>query len=499
MGGGWWAARCAGVAGLGIVNQSLPRSTPEEQGVDPRAVLATLDAIVANPELHSLMVVRHGHVVAEGWAAPFGPDRPHALYSLTKTFTATAVGFAVAEGLLTLDDRVVDLLAEHAPAARDERLARMTVRHLLTMSGGHDPEPTVFDTPGDWIATFLATPLEHEPGERFIYNTPGSYLLSAIVQQVTGRHLLAYLTPRLLEPLGIVGATTEVSPQGVDMGGVGMSLRTEDVAKLGLLYLQDGMWQGRRVLPEGWVAQAGAAQVSTAHWDGVDWQQGYGFQMWRSRHGFRADGAFGQFSLVLPDEDLVVATTGAFRDTGAVLEAVWTHLLPGLHDEPVPADDESRTMLVARLAGLRLDPPAGQAITATGLRLSRRTVVFDENPLGLVSASLAVGGVADELVVRWDGGRLTLHPGHEEPVPQAVTNPLQPRQSAASLVRGTWTGPDRYVLSVRHVETPHAWTVTVDVDGDRVVVTPQVNVAFAGTDFGPVVGHVQVTTPPETA
>ncbi|HEY0118481.1 MAG TPA: serine hydrolase [Cellulomonas sp.] len=472
------------------MNQSLPRSIPEEQGVDPRAVLATLDAIVANPELHSLMVVRHGNVIAEGWAAPFGPDRPHALYSLSKTFTATAVGFAVAEGLLTLDDRVVALLPEHAPTTPDERLARMTVRHLLTMSGGHDPEPTMIDTPGDWLATFLATPLAHEPGERFIYNTPGTYVLSAIVQRVTGQHLLDYLTPRLLEPLGIVGATTEVSPQGIDLGGVGMSVRTEDVAKLGLLYLQDGMWQGRRVLPEGWVAQAGAAQVSTAHWAGVDWQQGYGFQMWRSQHGFRADGAFGQFSLVLPDEDTVVAITGAFRDTGAVLDAVWRLLLPGLHRRPLPPDDEGRAALEAQLAGLRLDPPSGQAITATAVRLSRRTVVFDDNPLGVVSASFAAGGVADELVVRWTGGAVTFHPGHAEPVPQSLTNPLQKRQSPASLVSGTWTDADRYVLSVRHVETPHAWTVTVDVDEDRVVVTPRVNVAFEATEFGPLVGHV---------
>lgn len=474
------------------MNPSLPRSTPEEQGVESRAVLALLDAVVASPELHSLMVVRHGQVVAEGWAAPFGPDQPHALYSLTKTFTATAVGFAVAEGLLRLDDRVVELLREHAPAHPDERLARMTVRHLLTMSGGHDPEPAVIDTPGDWIATFLATPLAHEPGERFVYNTPGTYLLSAIVQQATGRHLLDYLTPRLLEPLDIVGAATEVSPQGIDLGGVGMSVRTEDVAKLGLLYLQDGIWRGRRVLPEGWVAQASAAQVSTAHWGGVDWQQGYGFQMWRSQHGYRADGAFGQFSLVLPDEDTVVAITGAFRDTGAVLQAVWTHLLPGLHDEPLAPDADARAALEERLAGLRLDPPAGQAITPTALRLSRRTIAFDDNPLGLESASFAAGGVADELVVRWTDGAVTLHPGHADPVPQALTNPLQRRQSPASLVSGTWTGPDTYVLTVRHVQTPHAWTVTVDVDGDDLVVTPRINVAFAATEFGPVTGHVQV-------
>lgn len=476
------------------MTRSLPRSTPEAQGVEPAALLATLDSLVAMPELHSLMVVRHGHVVAEGWAAPFGPDRPQTVYSMSKSFTSTAVGFAVAEGLLSLDDPVVSLLPDQAPAVPDERLARLTVRHLLTMSGGHDAEPTAMETPGRWVEQFLATPLVHEPGERFVYNTPGTHVLSAILQRVTGQHLLDYLRPRLFEPLAITGVTTEVSPDGVDLGGTGMSILTEDAAKLGLLYLQDGLWQGRRVLPEGWVAQASAAQVPTAHWDGVDWQQGYGFQLWRSRHGFRADGAFGQFSLVLPDEDAVVAITGGFADTGAVLQAVWDHLLPGLHDEALPQDDAGRGALEKRLACLRLDPPAGRAVTPTAQRLSRRTITFEDNPLGLVSASFAAGGVADELVVRWRDGALTLHPGHEEPVPQLVTNPLpkQRGQSPASLVSGTWTTTDRYVLTVRHVETPHVWTVTADVDGDRVVVTPHINVAFGPTDLDPLVGHVQV-------
>ncbi len=475
------------------MTSSLPRSAPEPQGVDPRAVLATLEAIAALPELHSLMVVRHGHVVAEGWAHPFGADRRHTVYSLSKTFTATAVGFAVAEGLLSLDDAVVDLLPDNAPAEPDERLARLTVHHLLTMSSGHDPEPTVIDTPGDWVTTFLATPLAHEPGERFVYNTPATHVLSAIVQRLSGQRLLDYLTPRLLQPLGIEGAWWEVSPQGVDLGGTGLSIVTEDAAKLGLLYLQDGIWEGRRVLPEGWVAQAGAAQVSTAHWGGTDWQQGYGFQMWRSRHGFRADGAFGQFSLVLPDEDAVVAITGGFRDTGAVLDAVWTHLLPGLHDEPLPADDEGRAALEARLAALRLDPPAGDAVTGTARRISGSLVMVEGMPLGALSVAFAAGEEADDIVVHTadaDAAPVELRAGHAEPVAQRVPSPFERRHSPEALVSGTWTGADHYVLTVRWVETPHALTLDVDVDGDRVVVAARANVSFGPTELGPFIGRI---------
>ena len=469
---------------------SLPRSAPEPQGVDPRAVLATLEAITAVPELHSLMVVRHGHVVAEGWAAPFAPDRRQTVYSLSKTFTAPAGGFAVAEGLFSLDDPVVGLLPDKAPDEPDERLARMTVRHLLTMASGHDPEPSVMHEPGDWVATFLATPLVHEPGERFVYNTPATHVLSAIVQRASGQRLLDYLTPRLLDPLGIVGAWWEQSPDGVDVGGVGLSVTTEDIAKLGLLYLQDGLWEGRRVLPEGWAAQAGAAQVSTAHWGGTDWQQGYGFQMWRSQHGFRADGAFGQFSLVLPDEDTVVAMTSAFRDTGRVLEAVWTHLLPGLHDEPLAADDDGRAALEARLAGLRLDPPDGEAITETARRIAGSVLDLGETPIGPLSVRFVPGEEGDEVVVRTAVGEITLRPGHGEPSAQRVPSVFEPRHSPEALVSGAWTGPDRYVLTVRWVETPHMLTVQADVDGDLVTVAASANVSFDPTELGPFTGRV---------
>ncbi len=470
---------------------SLPRSTPEQQGVDPRAVLATLEAIAAIPELHSLMVVRHGHVVAEGWARPFAADRRQTVYSMSKSFTSTAVGFAVAEGRFSLDDAVVGLLPDQAPTAADERLARMTVRHLLTMTSGHDPEPQVLRGDGDWVAAFLATPLAHEPGERFVYNTPATHVLAAIVERATGEHLLDYLTPRLLEPLGIEGAWWERSPQGVDLGGTGLSITTEDAAALGLLYLQDGVWQGRRVLPEGWVAQAGAAQVSTAHWGGVDWQQGYGFQFWRSRHGFRADGAFGQFSLVLPDEDVVVAITGGFRDTGAVLDAVWTHLLPGLHDEALPADDDGRAALVARLAGLRLDPPRGEAVTAVARRLAGAVIRFDESPLGPLAVTFAAGEESDDLVVRTAAGDVALRPGHDEPTPQQVRSVFEARHSPAALVGGAWTEPDRYVLTVRWVETPHLLAVDALVRGDDVVVTARANVSFEATEMGPFAGRVE--------
>ena len=255
----------------------LPRSTPEEQGVDPKALLNLVDALEAWPELHSVMVVRHGSVVAEGWADPFAPDRLHELFSLSKSFTSTAVGFAVAEGLLTVDDLVLDHFGDVAPAEPDENVRRMRVRHLLTMTTGHDEDPTPrVSATDDWVAAFLAQPVAHEPGTFFVYNTAGTHLLSALLQKLTGQRLLDYLGQRLFEPLGIEGAAWQQSPAGVEAGGTGMSGNTEDIAVLGQLYLQDGVWDGRRVLPAGWAAEATAKQVPNDRNVDIDWAQGDG-------------------------------------------------------------------------------------------------------------------------------------------------------------------------------------------------------------------------------
>ena len=477
----------------------LPRSSPETQGVDPRALDALVADLVALPELHSVMVLRHGAVVAEGWVAPYGPERLHELFSLSKSFTATAVGFAVAEGLLDLDDLLVDHFPDRVPADPDPRLRSLRLRHLLTMTTGHEDEPVIYRAQ-DWVAEFLAAPLPHEPGTHFLYNTAASYVLAATVQQVTGERLLAYLRPRLLEPLGITGATWDRCPRGVDLGGLGLSLTTEDIAAFGQLFLQDGVWDGRRVLPQGWVAAASAAQVPNGDpVTGGDWWQGYGYQMWRCRHdGYRGDGAFGQLCVVLPEQDVVVAVTAAVADMQQPLDALWRHLLPALSDGPRPADDEGRAALERRLAGLRLDPPSGAPTSPTGARVSGRTIRFADTsvppePDGQswtvpTSAVLETGEDADRLTVRWGRRTVRVDVGHDAP----VTNRLRLRRRTPEdvLVSGAWTGPDTYVLTCRFVDSPFVATVTATVDGDDVTLVAELNVAFGATRSVPVTGHL---------
>ena len=266
-------------------SSSLPRSQPEAQGVSSSAILAFVDEAEKKIDaLHSFMLVRHGHVVAEGWWSPYQAESPHALYSLSKSFTSTAVGLAIAEGKLSVDDEVLKFFPEDAPKEPSNNLKAMRVSDLLRMSTGHQAEPRL--TPGDvWTKKFLAQPVPYKPGTHFLYNTAATYMLSAIVQKATGTTVLDYLRPRLFEPLGIEHPTWGTSPQGISLGGYGLSIRTEDIARFGQLYLQKGKWHGKQLVPEAWVEAATARQTSNGSNPKSDWDQGYGYQFWRSRHG----------------------------------------------------------------------------------------------------------------------------------------------------------------------------------------------------------------------
>lgn len=350
----WGVMWCLTAVGV-LQAAPLPRSEPEAQGVSSAQIRDFVEA--ANEKidtLHSLMVVRHGHVVAEGWWAPEGPAKPHVLHSLSKSFTSTAVGLAVAEGKLSIDDTVLSFFPDDVPETPSDNLKKMRIRDLLTMSTGHQTQPT-FNSETPWVKTFLEHPVPHKPGAHFQYNSPATYMCSAIVQKVTGQTVLEYLTPRLFVPLAIETPEWLESPQGVSVGGWGLLLRTEDIAKFGQLYLQRGKWQGKQLVPAEWIEQATSKQVSNGSDPSRDWDQGYGFQFWRCRHGaYRGDGAFGQFCIVLPEQDAVITITADTKDMQAELNVVWEHLLPAFRDGALPANPEELSKLKQALSGLKV-------------------------------------------------------------------------------------------------------------------------------------------------
>src|SRR5512142_135149 len=463
---------------------SLPRSTPADQQVDPAAILAFLDAMDERPdiEMHSLMVVRHGHVVAEGWWAPYSAERPHLLYSLSKSFTATATAFAQAEGLLDLDDAVVRHFPEFAAEITDPRSRSVKIRHVAAMASGHTREmlpEAVSRDPDEPVRGFLLIPPDRDPGTVFAYSQPCTYTLASIIQRNAGMPLTRYLRPRLFDPLGIGHVGWHTFPPGREQGFSGLHARTEDIAKLGLLYLRRGQWEGEQLIGEKWVAEATSQQVSNPAEPNPDWRQGYGFQFWMSRHGYRGDGAFGQFCVVLPERDTVIATTAYTLDMQAVLDAVWTHLLPGLGAGSAgtgaagsgaagAAGDE----LSARLARLELPAsPGGAAPTDWGPWTSGPFAVAAD-PSGPTGAPVQPFLTSVEVAPRAGGWQITL----AEPA-NALTVPVGAGAWAVSdhadrhgetipvAASGGWLDDRILRAEIVFLETPHRMDITCSLPG----------------------------------
>ncbi|MBQ9409097.1 MAG: serine hydrolase [Clostridia bacterium] len=307
--------------------------SPEAMNVDSAGIVRFLDEMKEKHlHMHAMMILRRGKVIFETSFAPWSKDKKHMLFSLSKSFTSTAVGFAVQDGLLKTADRLVDFFPELLTNKPCENMQKITVKNLLTMNTGHKAEPARMGN--EWEKDFVRSYIEFEPGTHFMYNTYGTFMLSAIVQKVTGKKLVEYLKEKLFIPLGMSeDIWSEESPSGVATGGYGLNVRIADIAKLGQFYLQGGVWEGKQLLNAEWIrdAQTPWSDNSISGGDG-DCGQGYGYQFWMCKPEgvFRGDGAFGQYCIVCPKQEMVIAINSGVSDMGAVMRSIWNNILPGV-------------------------------------------------------------------------------------------------------------------------------------------------------------------------
>jgi CubicO group peptidase (beta-lactamase class C family) len=393
--------------GFGQNIDALPRATPESQGFDSEAVLNFLEGIKnSGIEFHSFMLLKGGKVIAEATWQPFMAASKHTLFSLSKSFSSTAIGMLVDEGKLKVTDKVVSFFAEDVPVPVPVNLAAMTVKHLLTMNTGHEtdtmPELRKYKDK-TWVQSFLAHPVVHSPGSYFLYNTGATYMLSAIVHKVTGQDLMEYLKPRLFDPLGISGYDWEKSPEGLSTAGYGLRLAIEDIAKFGQLYLQKGLWKGKQLLSANWVAEATKRQGPSQNNDS-DWGQGYGYQFWRCKPGFyRGDGAFGQFCMVMPEYDMVLAITEESFNMQKSMDLVYENLLPGIRQKPLAEKAKNIAKINNVKVGLSLPIVKGSKASPAMARYSDKIFDIKDNPFGI--KRIGFGLFADAGVLRLDFGQ----------------------------------------------------------------------------------------------
>ena len=477
--------------GLQVVAQnklSLPRSTPEAEGVSSQGILDFLDAAnKSKHEFHSFMLIRHGKVVSENWWVPYRSDLKHTMYSTSKSFAATAIGFAVAEKKLSVSDKVVSFFPNDLPEKISPNLADLEIRDLLSMSVGHEKENATFiATSDDWVKEFLKTPIVHTPGTKFLYNTPATYMLSAIIQKVTGQKLIDYLQPRLFEPLGIQNVDWEVDPKGINTGGYGLRLKTEDMAKFGLLFLQKGKWNGKQVLPAAWIEEASSMKImqdlpkGVTTRDSSDWHQGYAYQMWRCRNNaFRADGANGQFIIILPEKDAVIAITAEAPDMQNEINLVWKYILPALKDSKLPKNAKTSARLTSMSKSL-----------ATPISVKNKASQWKEKisgkSYGVYSSSRALKSVKfefenDDLNVSLatDSVNHTLKFGNGTWVENTTTKfgPYLVARARGNRIGQlpfktansyTWLDNKTMELTLKYIESPHTETIVCVFDGDYI-------------------------------
>ncbi|MFI5732221.1 serine hydrolase domain-containing protein [Kribbella sp. NPDC051587] len=439
----------------------LPRSTPSAEGMSSRSISALLDQLEAESvELHSLMIVRHGQVVAEGWWTPYDAERPHLLYSLTKSFTSIAVGLAISDGLLSVDDRVVDVLPDHVPDDVSEQGSRITVHHLLSMTAGH-PANSLTEAwelePHDLTKGFLRIPFTDPEGTRHTYDDAITYVLARMVERVTGRDLRELLDERLFRPMGIDHAEWDRLADGAAFGFHGLHLTTEAVAAFGELLLRGGRWGDRQLVPREWVELATTRHVETLQLDdgsaSPDFLCGYGYQFWRSRHGYFANGAFGQQCLVVPDHDLVIVVTAALDERQPIPGIFWDYLLSG------PDDAGSDELLAERFRQLTLAPVQGSPCAGRSAKAVLEAAADSPLPAGTtVRVEPADAG--------WHvafGSLFTVEVGHDEWRESApLGRPL--------VAIGGWHD-DTFTADLYVITTPHRVRLVVDATAGTAVAT----------------------------
>jgi CubicO group peptidase (beta-lactamase class C family) len=459
---------------------NLPHASPESQGISSKAIRDFINAAnTSGIGWHSFILVRHGNVVAEGWWRPFAPEYKHTLYSLSKSFTSTAIGMLVKDGKLKVEDQLISFFSDELPAEISNNLKQIKIKHVLTMNTGHadDTMPKMRESKTTWTQTYLGLPVQFEPGTHFLYNTGNTYMLGAVVYKITGKTLEEFLTPRLFQPLDIKGYDWETSPQGLNTAGYGLRVKTEDIAKLGQLYLQKGKWNGKEILTENWVNEATSYQTKSQEGNG-DWAQGYGYQFWRCKPGFyRGDGAFGQFCIVMPEQDAVLAVTSESWDMQQSMTTMWENLLPAMQSASLAENQTEWTALKNDLQNLSLPVVKGSPLPAASSKYNDKKISLDNNDFGATEMRFKFSKDNCKWIIKTSKGEASLKFGWENWLlnkdSMLYPFPVSGRIHVPSKIGGTatWLNENTLQLNARFVEAIHGDKITCSFEEGKLSVS----------------------------
>lgn len=461
---------------------------PEEAGIPSISIANFLqDCEKIHYKLRTLHIVRHGKLVAEAARYPFRADDKRLVYSVSKTFTSTAVGLAVQEGLLRVEDKLLDYFPECQNLPMDPRAREITLKDVLTMSTGH-----AADTTGDicnsentpWPEVFFTRKMAYAPGERFVYNSGGTYMLSEVISRTTGKNMMAWLLEKFFEPLGITDVSWDVHGD-VNTGGWGLLIAPRDLCRAGMLYLNKGVWDGRRILSEEWVREATTPHIATNNSSSTGWGRHYGYQIWENIPGsYRADGAFGQYCMVFPEQDMVVVTTAEEMDANRIFPLVERWLLTGLAERQLGKDAWAFACLQKELA--LWETPAVYEATSSHLQYLLQNKTYTLQPAGaaeeghnnLCGHKICLDAANSRLRITVDGRQVIdsssvtdIHGVTPFVIELPSSSPLlgkeQRSRSWAYSAHHAWIDQDALMVTVCWRETGHNQTWKFQFSGDQ--------------------------------
>ncbi|MEE3234600.1 MAG: serine hydrolase [Candidatus Latescibacterota bacterium] len=476
----------------------LSRSNPEAQGISSKAILRFIRSLEEKTDsIHSFVLLRHSRIVADGWWLPYRREFKQEIYSLTKSFTSTAVGIAVSEGLISIDDPVHSFFStEQASFKRPIKNQDLRIRHLLTMSSGHHIDALwPIQQGGDWTNQILSTDIRHSPGTYFLYNEGASYLLSVILTRVTGKKLIDYLRPRLFDKLEINNPSWEESPEDVNLGGWGLRITTENIANFGQLYLQNGIWDNQQLIPSQWVSAATSHQISIGTTTKNNCEQGYGYQFWTLKNdAYAACGAFGQYCIVVPKEKLVLAITAGTNNTQSILNILWEELIPYLNETLCNLEKDKTTQLRRYLSNLTLPPQKGVRSVPMEKKIIGRFFSFESNKLGIKEISFNFDPNIIK-ILKEDGSRHSLLIGYKS---WEMNNSIgiwpweQSSEPGTKLlaISGAWESNEIYIAKLYFCDTPHSIIIHFQFTTDQIFIQEQHHVSFETHTRKPLVGNL---------
>lgn len=471
--------------------EALERSSASSCNVDPGG-MAKMYEELGKLNVHSVMVTRHGKVIAEGWWHPYKAEYNHIQYSVSKSFVGTAIGFAVSEGLLTVDDYVLDILDDILPSAPCINMRKLKIRNVLTMSTGHRTERNIFQEGEQWIYSLLSSYIDADPGKEFRYISSSTYILSAVIWKLTGQTVFDYLKPRLFEPLGFSeDIWWETSPEGLNTGFNGFNATAEDITKLALLYLNKGNWKGRQILSADWIQEASSVQIENldneknqklGYYQGFgrfsdDWKSGYGYLFWHCvpEGAYRGDGIYGQMCIVMPVQDMTVAIAAGCSEPDKILDTIWKNLLPAV--DAGNCGMKSDDCLKRQLESLKISSVKGDRRHPDQKYFSGRVFQTAKNGLGIwqIGFSFPEDGLPRVSIVT-KKGIFSVEIGYDEwienetgydPDGFSCDNVIFFSQAACA---GAWQG-DEYVVKIVYTRTPFTDTLRVRFLEGRIVGT----------------------------